>query len=276
MLSCTIATTNHLFSSGSLFIDALFVLETDMTQKKDTVDVFATFLLLTYSKLIYQSVQILSSQYVMKNGLSYGKVNLYDPTIPYMSSQHLPYVVVSLAIIVVFVIPPPFILLLYTTRAFSAFLTRCKINGRFRVALHTFVEKFHGCYKDQLDGGRDMRCFSALYFFLRPVVIVIYLIRAFRFSYHMWFFAIVLFGGVAVLIAFVKPYKKSYMNFVDTLLLTLIAVLCLLGATPFENTLLKACSELILFLAPMVIFLFIRISSSIKRFHILPEMSALH
>lgn len=232
--------------------------------KKDIIDVFATFLLLTYSKLVYQSVQILSSQYIMRNGLSYVKVNLYDPTIVYMSIQHLPFVIVSVAIIVVFVIPPPFILLFCTTRA------RCKISGRLRVALRTFVEKFHGCYRDQLDGGYDMRCFSALYFFMRAMILVIYMIRTFRFSTHMWFFAIVLFGGVAMLIAFVKPYKKTYMNLVDTLLLALVAVLCLLMTTSFENTFLLALSVLILYSAPMIIFLFIMILKlicKVKGFH---------
>ena len=232
--------------------------------KKDIIDVFATFLLLTYSKLIYQSVQILSSQYIMKNGISYTKVNLYDPTVAYMSVQHLPYVVVSLAIIVVLVFPPPLILLFYTTRVYVPGF------GRIRVALHTFVEKFYGCYRDQLDGGRDMRYFSVLYFFMRPMVVVIYIIRAFRYSNHMWCFAIVLFGGVAMLIAFVKPYKKTYMNLADTLLLSLVAVLCLLMATPFEDVFLHALSLLVLYLVPMIVFLFImimRLICKVKGFH---------
>ena len=235
--------------------------------KKDIIDVFATFLLLTYSKLIYQSVQILGSQYIMKNGLSYTKVNLYDPTVTYMSVQHLPYVIVSLAIIVIFVIPPPLILLFYSTRTF---LPRCRVSGRLRVALHTFVEKFYSCYRDRLDGGHDMRCFSALYFFMRPVVVVFYMVRAFRFLTHVWFFAIILFGGIAVLIAFVKPYKTAYMNLMDTLLLALIAVLCLLVTTPFENVFFRALSVLVLYLTPMIIFLFIvimRLICNVKSFH---------
>ena len=238
--------------------------------KKDIIDVFATFLLLTYSKLIYHSVEILGSQYIMKNGFSYTKVNLYDPAITYMSMQHLPYVIVSLTVIVVFIFPPPFILLFYTTRVN---VPRCRVTvgGRLRVALLTFVEKFYGCYRDRVDGGRDMRCFSALYFFMRPIVVVLYMVRAFRYSIHVWCFAIILFGGVALLIAFVKPYKKIYMNLVDTLLLALIAVLCLLMATPFENSFLHALSVLVLYLAPMIIFLFImimRFICKVKTFHI--------
>ena len=100
---------------------------------------------------------------------------------------------------------------------------------------------------------------------------VLYMVRVFRYSTHVWCFAIILFGGVAILIAYVKPYKKIYMNLMDTLLLALIAVLCLLIATPFENSFLHALSVLVLYSAPMVIFLFImimRFICKVKNFHI--------
>ena len=99
---------------------------------------------------------------------------------------------------------------------------------------------------------------------------VIYFVRAFYCSTHVWFFPTILFGGIAVLIAFIKPYKKTYMNLMDTLLLALIAVLCLLVTTPFENVFLRALSLLMLYLAPMVLFLFIvilRLICKVKAFH---------
>ena len=72
--------------------------------RRDIIDVFATFLYLTYSKLTYQAVQILSSQYILKDGASYAKVNLYDPSIAYMSIENVPFVTVSLTILMLFVI----------------------------------------------------------------------------------------------------------------------------------------------------------------------------
>ena len=156
--------------------------------RNDIIDVFATFLLLTYSKLTYHSVQMLLNQYVIKDGVRYAKVNLYDPSIAYLSSKHLPFVILSLVILLVFVIPPPFVLLLYPTKLFSTCLTKCKLDGWPRLVLQTFVEKFYGCYKDNYNGVYDRRRFSALYLFIIPLVLMVYEFRALHVSNHMCFF----------------------------------------------------------------------------------------
>ena len=234
--------------------------------KHDVVDVFATILLLTYSKLNYQLVQILSSQYIILNGVAHTKVNLYDPTIVYMSNKHLPYVTVSLLILIILVIPPPFILLLYPTKTFSRVLTKLKVTGRYTIALETFVEKFYGCYTNGLNGTKDTRSFSAIFFILRPAVVLIYEIRALHLFYHTLILAIALFVGVSLLIAYVKPYRKSYMNLLDTLLLLHIALLCLLVASSFKrSTVFIAICEILLFTIPMIIFLLIFVAKFVMR-----------
>ena len=220
----------------------------------DIIDVSATFLLLTYSKLTCQSLQILTTQYILKNGALYRKVNLYDPSISFMSTKHVPFVVVSLVLLVLFVIPPPLILLLYPTKLFSRCVITCRLSGRTRAALQTFVEKFYGCYQDNFTGLRDRRRFSALYFFVRGAIIVIYFIRENFLSHNWWFFAIILFMSTSLLVGYVQPYKKSYMNILDTLLLTHLALLCLLASTPFDNAL-YTVSLVVLISLPLTVFL---------------------
>ena len=39
--------------------------------------------------------------------------------------------------------------------------------------MNIFVEKVHNCYRNGLDGGRDLRSFSGLYFFLRMAVFLL-------------------------------------------------------------------------------------------------------
>ena len=220
----------------------------------DTIGVSATFLLLSYSKLTYQSIQILSTQYILKNGAPYVKVNLYDPSISFMSSEHVPFVVVSLVLLVLVVIPSPLVLLLYPTRLFSRCLIICRLNGKFRAALQTFVEKFYGCYDDNFTGVRDRRRFSALYFYLRYAIIVVYWIREVFLAHNVWFFGIILITCVSLFIGYVQPYKKSYMNILDTLLLAHMALLCLLISTPFDNAL-YAVSLVVLISLPSILFL---------------------
>ena len=77
-----------------------------------------TFVLLAYSKFLFTSNNLLFS---VRTHYSDGKVVpdstflLYDPTIKFFHSQHIPYAVFALFIIVVFVLLPPLLLLLYPT-----------------------------------------------------------------------------------------------------------------------------------------------------------------
>ena len=230
--------------------------------KTDIINVFASFLYLTYSKLTYQSVQILNSQYIFKNGTPYTKVTLNDPSIPYMKRQHLPFAIISMLIWIVFVIPPALILFLYPTKAFNWCLTKCRLNGRPGVALKIFTEKFYGCYKDHLDGGCDMRKFSVVYFVLRPFMLVLHLLRQLHISHHTWFYAIVIFAGLSVFTAYIKPYKQSYMNFVDTLLLAHMSLLCLLTVTSFKHNYIIG---FILMTIPLFVFLLVHALRMIRR-----------
>jgi hypothetical protein len=182
------------------------------------------------------------------------KVNLYDPSISFMSGKHVPFVVVSLVLLVLFAIPSPLILLLYPTKLFSRCLIICRLSGRSRAALQTFVEKFYGCYEDNFTGVRDRRRFSALYFYMRGAVIVLYYIHAVFLTYNLWFFGVLLFTCASLLISYVQPYKKSYMNILDTLLLAHLALLCLLVSTPFDNAL-YAVSVVVLISLPLAVFL---------------------
>ena len=94
-----------------------------------------------------------------------------DQSISYGSTYHLLFVIPALFIFIIFSILLPLLLILYSIRAFQSCLSRCHLNS---IALNIFIEKILGCYRNGLNGGRDMRSFSGLYFFLRiiPYLIV--------------------------------------------------------------------------------------------------------
>ena len=89
-----------------------------------------------------------------------------------------------------------------------------------------FMEKFQSCYKDRLDRGRDMRSFSVLPFLLKIVVAVVsgVVFRCFKFDH--WLVRGVILCATAFLVALCRPYKKMYITWCDTLLLTHLALLC--------------------------------------------------
>ena len=196
----------------------------------DITDVFASFFLLSYGKLMYQSLQLLSFSYFwnLKNGtqdLVHKRVTLFDPTVEYFSTAHLPYAVIGIICFLLFSILPTLLLVLYPTRLFRACIGRCRLSIHHQAALQTFVEKFHHCYRDGLDGGRDMRSFSGLYFILRGVVMVSHELQLIKLRENTWFFRTLIMAVVALVFSFMKPYKKWYMNLIDTLLLSLLAFL---------------------------------------------------
>ena len=97
---------------------------------------------------------------------------------------------------------------------FRSFLLKVIPGGRSRAALNTFVEKFYSCYRDGLDGGRDMRSFASLYLFIRILC----------FTWFELTYEAILFGVSCLVIALVRPYKKTYVNNTDVLILALLTL----------------------------------------------------
>ena len=135
--------------------------------KSDIIDVFATFFFLSCSKILYQTLLLTFSKDV-KNINESGNYfityrSLLDLSISYGSTYQLSLAIPAL-ISIVFIIPPPLLLILYQIRKFRSCLSKCRLNF---IAIHIIIDKVYSCYKNGLDGGRDMRSFSGFYFVLR-------------------------------------------------------------------------------------------------------------
>ena len=138
--------------------------------KGSVINAFATFLLLSYSKLLTVSYTLLGVTELYNNkGERVGPAALYlDASIEYFSRQHLPFAVLAICVLLVFVIFPLVLLLLYPMRTFQRCLGYCtKVRWQF---LHTFADAFQGCYKNGTNGTRDYRYFAGLYLFFRIVM----------------------------------------------------------------------------------------------------------
>ena len=128
------------------------------------VEAFATFLLLSYVKLLSVSFDLLVPTHVYNiNGSSVGLFVFYDATIKYFGSEHLPYGVLAVFVLLVFVILPLLLLLLYPMQCFQRCLGCCGVRWH---ALPIFIDAFQGCYKDGTNGTWDCRYFAAVFPFL--------------------------------------------------------------------------------------------------------------
>ena len=76
--------------------------------KGSVINAFATFLLLSYSKLLTVSYSLLDSSTLHNNAgeTVAPTVLLFDASVEYFSRQHLPFAVLAISVLLVFVILP--------------------------------------------------------------------------------------------------------------------------------------------------------------------------
>jgi hypothetical protein len=90
------------------------------------------------------------------------------------------------------------------------------------------MDKVYSCYKDGLNGGRDMRSFAGLYFILRIAAyicaVLSHLMKPFLHINH-WVAVGILLFFTTLTIAIAKPYRKAYMNYWDIAILSHLTIL---------------------------------------------------
>ena len=184
------------------------------------VEAFATFLLLSYVKLLSVSFDLLVPTHVhYANGSFVGTYLYYDATIEYFGDKHLPYAVLALFVMLVFILFPILLLLLYPMRFFQRCLDCCGVRWH---ALHIFIDAFQGCYKDGTNGTRDCRYFSAAFLLARVLLFIFFALSPTVLAYGAAEFV---FITLAMMIATIQPYKPHFgiYNAVDSVLVLLMA-----------------------------------------------------
>ena len=209
--------------------------------KGSVINAFASFLLLSYSKLLTVSYSILDSTELYNNrGVRVGPFVLYyDASIEYFSRQHLPFALLAICVLLVFVLFPLLLLLLYPMRSFQRCLGYCtSIRWQF---LHTFADAFQGCYKNGTNGTWDFRYFAGLYLLFRIVALVAFISH----NAVEWLILIPFLVVVSLMFAYFRPYRNNYFNIIDCLAFAILAlttflVMYAMNLMPFPMHLLYA------------------------------------
>ena len=192
--------------------------------KTSLIDVFASFIFLSSSRLLYASFNFLVPTYVysthLSNDLTVNKnyALLTDPTITYFGKKHLPFALFALVVLILFVILPMMLLLIYPFQWFQGILNKTKLNTQ---ALHTFMDVFQGSFKNGKNGSSDLRCFSAFYLLIPLTVVVIFSLTLSSFVYPLISIALLIY---CCLLAMFRPYKLRVHNNIAIMLCT--AALC--------------------------------------------------
>ena len=222
--------------------------------KTSLIHAFAAFLLLAYSKILVVSYSLLTSSILTSsNNVNGSAVVYYDPSIPFFSTQHLPFAVVAITVLLFCVALPLLVLLFYPTKTFQKCLGCCNIRWH---ALHAFADVFQGCYKNGTAGTTDCRCFAGLYLLLRVIFNTSQMIG----GNYFWLIKIILSGIAALLFSLMRPYKDNRFNILDSLAFALISfsefwILC--------NTFVSRVPS-IAYITPAVAFIYISLYSAYR------------
>ena len=185
------------------------------------IDAFATFLLLSYMKLLNTSYDLMIFiKPQNKCGHWVGHFLYYDATIKFFGPQHRPYACLAIIVLLVGILLPLALLLLYPMQWFQRYLNRCRLNCQ---ALYIFMQCFQGYYRDRTDGGRECRYFAALHPAFRIAAFMFYGSTLSDLFYVVF---IALSIGVAITIVIVRPYKASFdfYNKMDAVLMLILAL----------------------------------------------------
>ena len=225
--------------------------------QNDIIDVFVTFFFLSYHKCLYQFMLLLSSQSLRNYNSTVDHsthISTYtriaaDLTVTAGSSQHIPYAVTAGIVTILFYILPTLLLMLYPIKVFRRLLSKCHLDF---IALNIFVDKIHGDYKNGLNGDRDMRSLSGLYFSLRIILALSSLYPYSKRTYDVYAIGCGILLGCVLTVALLKPYKNSHMNYLDTFLLANYLLIWYIISAQLAFSI--ALTKLLLTL-PMVIFI---------------------
>ena len=182
------------------------------------VQAFATFLVLSYVKILNVSFELLNP--VLPHNINGSLINqryLFSAgTIEYFGTKHLPYGILALMMTSVFNILPVLLLMLYPYNTFR----KCFCNKHSH-GLFIFMDVFHGCYVNQ---PKDYRCFASIYLISRLLQLLFVSVED---IFSIIFFMSFHFMALSLIVMFLQPYKSKYQNRVDVALL-LNASICLL------------------------------------------------
>ena len=169
------------------------------------IEAFATFILLSYVKILNVTFNILTPTYLYNMNGTYGHPRVYnDPHTEYLSKQHLPYFVLAIVMSFVFNFLPFLLICFHPCACFQKFLNFW--TGLRHPALFIFMDAFQGSYRQK---PSYLRSFPAIYFmaqFTNLLILATFGIELYHATASLNFLVII------ILIAIARPYKNKWHN----------------------------------------------------------------
>ena len=195
--------------------------------RSSVIDSFATFFLLSNVKFLSVASDLLFPVQVYQlpssGNFTYSWRLYHNATIDYFGSTHLPYAILAIVVLVVFVLLPVLILMLYPFRWFQKILNVLPVHW---YVLHTFMDSFQGCYKDGTESGTwDYRWFASVFFIVRCIFFLFTTLVPDNSYFPIGCIAFIL---LALLIYLTNPFKAKVSHYTDiyTMYMLFLVIYC--------------------------------------------------
>ena len=197
--------------------------------RTSVIDAFATFFFLSNVKFFSVSFDLLIPTAVYQlypDHYNYTFGLYYAADVEYFGSEHLPYGILAIVMLCVFVILPCTVLSLYPFAFFQKFLNLFPFPWYI---LHTIVDSFYGCYKDGTQPGtRDYRWCLSIFFTIRLCQFLLYAIPD-KVVYSL--IVLLILVVLITLMAVVQPFKSFHHNTITIISLQLIAFVIIIAVS---------------------------------------------
>ena len=184
--------------------------------KGSVVNAFATFLLLSFSKLITVSRDLLyytDPFSICDQELQRGYLAYYDTSMKYFGSRHLAFAIPAILVSIVFILFPTLLLCFYQNRYFQKCLSCLRMQ---LTLLHELTKITQSCYKDGTAGTHDYRWFAGVHRSFRIFILLIIGVPSFSLC------LIVTLIVLSTLIIIYRPFKNEAHNILNLVSINII------------------------------------------------------
>ena len=180
--------------------------------RTSVIDSFSSFFFLSNFKIFSVSTDLLLPTRIYQLGSNRSTLGLYySPSVVYFGQEHLPYAIVALIFLTLFIIVPIIIIILYQFRFFQNFLSLFRLNWHF---LHAFVDSVQGCYKDGTETKTfDCRWFLPMLLLIRLIFFIIYCLTL---STMYFVYTTIILVILLIFLINIQPYKKFTAHYTST------------------------------------------------------------
>ena len=192
--------------------------------KSSLVETFASFLLLSWIKLLFISYSLFTTTCVLtvdSDGNVFEDCShlYYSPNVKLFDKTHLVLGIhiITIIVCIIVVIVPLLLLLLYPFKFFQNVLNKCGCNFQ---TLRVFMDSFQGSFRDGTDGGTDCRWFSSAYLIGRIILLLLAVVARNRYFFPI---ASMILMAYTLAVGVIQPHKKSAHNTFEAALLMILA-----------------------------------------------------